>query len=100
MICSGYYNYDKGYTPHIEGIGHFRGSLVHPQHWPKDLEIDNKKIVVIGSGATAMTIVPNVAQQASKVTMLQRSPTYVVARHDQDAIANFLRKWLPSKLAY
>ena len=100
MICSGYYNYEKGYTPQIEGIENFRGTLVHPQHWPKDLEIDNKKIVVIGSGATAMTIVPNVAQQASKVTMLQRSPTYVVARPDQDAIANFLRKWLPSKLAY
>ncbi len=100
MICSGYYNYGRGYTPPISGIENFQGTLVHPQHWPKDLDIDNKKIIVIGSGATAMTIVPNVAQQASKVTMLQRSPTYVVARPDQDAIANFLRKWLPSKLAY
>ncbi len=100
MMCSGYYNYDKGYTPEFDGLEDYRGTLIHPQHWPEDLDYDGKKVVVIGSGATAMTLVPAMADKAAKVTMLQRSPTYVVSRPDQDKIANFLRKVLPEKWAY
>ncbi len=100
MMCSGYYNYDKGYTPEFAGLEDYRGTLIHPQHWPEDLDYAGKKVVVIGSGATAMTLVPAMADKVAKVTMLQRSPTYVVSRPDQDKIANFLRKVLPEKWAY
>jgi len=100
FMCGGYYNYSNGYTPEFAGRESFNGEVVHPQHWPEDLDYKGKKVVVIGSGATAMTLVPAMAMQAGKVTMLQRSPTYVVSRPDQDAIANFLRKFLPEKLAY
>ncbi len=100
MMCSGYYNYDKGYTPEFAGLDDYQGTLIHPQHWPEDLDYSGKKVVVIGSGATAMTLVPAMANTAEKVTMVQRSPTYVVSRPDQDKIANTLRKILPEKWAY
>jgi monooxygenase len=100
FMCSGYYSYVEGYTPDFAGADQFAGRLVHPQKWPEDLDYSGKKVVVIGSGATAVTLVPEMSKTAAHVTMLQRSPTYIVARPDQDAIANFLRKVLPSKLAY
>ncbi len=100
MMCSGYYNYDKAYDAQLPGLDNYEGQLVHPQFWPEDLEYAGKKVVVIGSGATAMTIVPNMAETAELVTMIQRSPTYVVSRPDQDVIANTLRKFLPGAWAY
>ena len=100
MLCSGYYSYVEGFTPEFPGIGRFQGAVVHPQKWPADLEYANKRVIVIGSGATAVTLVPAMAKTAANVTMLQRSPTYVVARPEQDAMANFLRRHLPAKLAY
>lgn len=100
FMCSGYYKYENGYTPDFPGIAEFTGRVVHPQKWSDDIDYAGKKVVVIGSGATAVTLVPEMAKTAAHVTMLQRSPTYVVARPDQDAIANFLRKVLPAKAAY
>ena len=99
-MCSGYYRYEAGYLPEFPGIDGFKGRVVHPQHWPQDLDYAGKKVVVIGSGATAVTVVPSMAETAEHVTMLQRSPTYVVARPAQDPIANKLRRRLPLKLAY
>jgi monooxygenase len=99
-MCSGYYSYKEGYTPEFSGIENFHGTVVHPQKWPTDFDYHNKKVVVIGSGATAMTLVPAMANQASHVTMLQRSPTYVVARPDKDSLSLALRKFLPEKVAY
>ena len=78
-MCTGYYRYDEGYTPEFEGTESFRGEIVHPQHWPEDLDYAGKRVVVIGSGATAVTLVPAMAGDAGQVTMLQRSPSYVVA---------------------
>ena len=100
MMCAGYYSYDKGYEPEFEGKATFRGEWVHPQFWPAILDHANKKVVVIGSGATAMTLVPNMSRQATHVTMLQRSPTYVISRPSIDGLANWLRRVLPPKLAY
>ena len=99
-FCTGYYDYDQGYTPDFAGMENFRGRIVHPQKWTDDIDYDGKKVVVIGSGATAVTLVPALAEKAAHVTMLQRSPTYVVSRPAQDKIANFLRNYLPSKIAY
>lgn len=99
-MCSGYYSYKEGYTPEFPGIESFAGTVVHPQKWPENLDDTNKDVVVIGSGATAMTIVPAMAQTARHVTMLQRSPTYVVARPDKDSLSLTLRKFLPEKVAY
>ena len=100
MMCAGYYNYDQAYDAQLPGLDNYEGQLVHPQFWPEDLDYADKKVVVIGSGATAMTIVPNMADTAEQVTMVQRSPTYVVSRPDQDVIANTLRKFLPDTWAY
>lgn len=100
FMCSGYYNYAKGHRPHFEGEESFAGRIIHPQFWPDDLDYAGKRVVVIGSGATAVTIVPEMAKSAAHVTMLQRSPTYVVSRPSEDAVANRLRKFLPTKLAY
>ena len=100
FMCAGYYSYKAGYLPEFPGREKFRGTIVHPQEWPEDLDCANKRVVVIGSGATAVTIVPAVAQSATHVTMLQRSPTYMVSRPDRDALANFLRKVLPDQVAY
>ena len=99
-MCSGYYRYEKGYVPEFAGIDGYKGQVVHPQHWPSELDYTGKKVVVIGSGATAVTVVPSMAETAAHVTMLQRSPTYVVARPAQDPIANKLKRRLPLKLAY
>ncbi|MFM8015025.1 MAG: flavin-containing monooxygenase [Actinomycetota bacterium] len=100
FMCAGYYSYKSGYLPEFPGREKFRGTIVHPQEWPEDLDYSNKRVVVIGSGATAVTIVPAVAETAAHVTMLQRSPTYMVSRPDTDALANFLRKVLPAQVAY
>jgi len=99
-VCSGYYRYDRGYTPEFTGIEEFRGKVVHPQHWPEDLDYAGKHVVVIGSGATAVTLVPALAESASRVTMLQRSPTYIVPAPAEDAIANRLRALLGPRRAY
>ncbi len=99
-LCTGYYDYENGYTPDFPGMQRFRGKIVHPQKWTEDINYDGKKIVVIGSGATAVTLVPALAEKAAHVTMLQRSPTYVVSRPAEDRIANFLRAVLPSRAAY
>ncbi|MES2033802.1 MAG: NAD(P)/FAD-dependent oxidoreductase [Pseudomonadota bacterium] len=100
FLCGGYYNYDAGYTPDFEGVKSFGGRIVHPQHWPQDLDYSGKKVVVIGSGATAVTLVPEMAKQAAHVTMLQRSPTYVVSRPAEDPVAIWLRSKLSPMLAY
>ncbi|TPG55281.1 NAD(P)/FAD-dependent oxidoreductase [Sphingomonas glacialis] len=100
FMCSGYYNYARGHTPEWAGTEQFAGRIVHPQFWPSDLDYSGKEVVVIGSGATAVTLVPAMAQTASHVTMLQRSPTYVVSRPAEDAAANWLRRKLPAMLAY
>jgi len=100
FLCGGYYNYEEGYTPHFAGRENFLGQIIHPQKWPKNLDYKNKKIVVIGSGATAVTIIPTMAEEAAHVTMLQRSPTYFLSAPDEDPVANFLRKFLSSKLTY
>ena len=100
FMCSGYYSYKGGYTPEFAGVDNFKGQIVHPQAWPEDLDYAGKRVVVIGSGATAMTLIPAMADTAEHVTMLQRSPTYVVAAPDRDAVANAMRKVLPNKLAY
>jgi len=99
LACSGYYNYAAGYKPSFAGMARFQGKLVHPQDWTTDIDYANKRVVVVGSGATAVTLVPALAQEASHVTMLQRSPSYIVAWPDEDRIANALRRWLPAKLA-
>lgn len=100
FMCSGYYNYAAGYLPEFAGRERFKGDIVHPQHWPENLDYAGKRVVVIGSGATAVTLVPEMAKTAAHVTMLQRSPTYIVARPSEDGIANWLRRRLPGRLAY
>ena len=97
---TGYYRYDEGFRPHFEGEETFTGEIIHPQFWPEDLETQGKRVVVIGSGATAMTLVPALAKTSGHVTMLQRSPTYVAARPDVDAFANFLQSKLSTKAAF
>ncbi len=99
-LCTGYYDYNAGYTPEWPGVEKFRGQIVHPQKWPEDLDYEGKRVVVIGSGATAVTLVPAMAERAAQVTMLQRSPTYVVSRPAEDQIANTLRSVLPAGAAY
>jgi len=100
FMCSGYYSYKKGHTPEFAGRERFKGTVVHPQEWPLDLDYAGKRVVVIGSGATAVTIVPSMADKAAHVTMLQRSPTYMVSRPDHDVMANRMRKVLPERMAY
>ncbi|XTR52631.1 alpha/beta fold hydrolase [Pseudarthrobacter sp. So.54] len=99
-VCSGYYRYDEGFTPVIEGADSFAGTIVHPQHWPADLDYEGKQVVIIGSGATAVTLVPSMAKTAAKVTMLQRSPTYIAPVPSRDHLADRLRGKLPAQLAY
>ena len=99
-MCSGYYSYSQGYKPEWPGEAGFAGQVIQPQFWPENLEYAGKKIVIIGSGATAVTLVPAMAATAGHVTMLQRSPTYMVSRPGSDALANFLRKVLPAQMAY
>ena len=100
FMCSGYYDYAGGYCPDFPGAQDFEGQIVHPQHWPEVLDYAGKRVVVIGSGATAVTLVPSMAETAAHVTMLQRTPTYMVSRPGQDKVANALRKVLPSRIAY
>jgi cation diffusion facilitator CzcD-associated flavoprotein CzcO len=97
--CSGYYRYDRGYLPTFEGMADFAGTVVHPQAWPEDLDVAGKRIVVIGSGATAVTLVPSLARSAQHVTMLQRSPTYIASLPEKSPVAALLRKVLPAKQA-
>ena len=99
-LCGGYYNYDQGYLPEFDGYEDFEGTLVHPQKWPEDLDYENKKVIVIGSGATAVTIVPSMADKVSKITMLQRSPTYYFAAPDEDVIGNFIKRFTTDRLGY
>ena len=98
--ASGYYRYDKGYAPHFKGQTQFNGQIVHPQHWPEDLDYENKRVVVIGSGATAVTLVPALAKSASHVTMLQRTPSYVLPVPVDDPIAKHLRAWFSEDTAF
>jgi monooxygenase len=100
FVCGGYYSYAGGYRPEFPGEKRFGGTIIHPQKWPEDLAYAGKRVVVIGSGATAVTLVPAMAQTAEHVTMVQRSPTYVVSMPNNDKIGNFLRRYLPAKLAY
>ncbi|MFL5823051.1 MAG: flavin-containing monooxygenase [Solirubrobacteraceae bacterium] len=100
FMCSGYYRYDQGYTPEFPGVERFQGRVVHPQFWTEDIDYAGKRVVVIGSGATAVTLVPSMADQAAHVTMLQRSPSYVVSLPGQDPLARVLRRVLPAKRAY
>jgi cation diffusion facilitator CzcD-associated flavoprotein CzcO len=99
-VCSGYYNYEQGYTPDFPGAERFAGRMVHPQQWKADIDYTNKQVVVIGSGATAVTLVPSMAEKAAHVTMLQRSPSYVVARPAKDRMAQRMNQYLPSRWAY
>src|SRR5262245_20522401 len=98
--CAGYYRYSAGYTPEFCGRERFKGTIVHPQAWPQDLNYSGKRVIVIGSGATAVTLIPALAKTAAHVTMLQRSPTYIVSRPEQDMLAIALRRILPAKIAY
>ena len=97
---SGYYNYDEGYTPDFPGLERFGGTVVHPQHWPQDLDYTGKKIVVIGSGATAITLIPSLTDRAEKVTMLQRSPTYILSASKFSRLTPVLRKVLPRRVSH
>src|SRR5688572_30259248 len=99
-LCTGYYDYESGYTPEWPGRDNFKGAIIHPQKWPEGLDYTGKRVLVIGSGATAVTLVPAIAEKAAHVTMLQRSPTYVVSMPSEDSLANFLNIVLPAKAAY
>ncbi|MEU6563782.1 flavin-containing monooxygenase [Nocardia nova] len=98
--CSGYYDYDQGHSPEFPGVESFAGTMVHPQFWPEDLDYADKKVVVIGSGATAVTLVPAMAEKAGLVTMLQRSPTWISAVPGRDKQADKIRELLPAGLAH
>lgn len=100
FFCSGYYDYERGHDPEFEGRDVFQGPIVHPQHWPAGLDYEGRRVVIIGSGATAVTLVPQMAQRAAHVTMLQRSPTYILALPGQDGIAAAWRRWLPAATAH
>lgn len=95
LFCAGgYYRYDEGFTPNFEGRERFEGQIVHPQHWPEGLDYTGRKVVVIGSGATAVTLVPAMAETAGHVTMLQRSPTYIMSVPSKDRFANAVKRLL------
>ena len=100
FMCSGYYNYESGYTPDFPGVDRFKGRVVHPQRWTDDVDYEGKRVVVIGSGATAVTLVPAMAETAAHVTMLQRSPSYVISLPGEDPVATLARRFLPARLAY
>ena len=100
LFCAGYYDYDKPHNPELTGQDNFKGPIIHPQHWPEDLDYKDKNVVVIGSGATAVTIIPAMAKQTKHITMLQRSPTWILPQPEKDWFANLLLKFLPEKWAY
>ncbi len=97
---TGYYHYDHGYTPHLPGLESFEGQLIHPQQWPDELDYEGKRVVVVGSGATAVTLVPAMARKAARVTMLQRSPSYVMSLPRKDALANLANRLLGPERGY
>ena len=99
-LCSGYYDYAEGFSPEFTGRHDFKGQIVHPQFWPQALNYSGKNVVVLGSGATAVTIVPAMSHQAAHVTMLQRSPSYVLSLPSVDGLANAMHRWLPTRLAH
>jgi cation diffusion facilitator CzcD-associated flavoprotein CzcO len=99
-LCAGYYDYDEGYTPTFPGLERFQGRIVHPQKWTNDIDYQGKRVVVIGSGATAVTLVPELAKRAAHVTMLQRTPTYIVSQPARDGMARSLGRFMPQRLAY
>lgn len=99
VSTTGYYNYEAGYTPEFPGAADFKGQIVHPQHWPEDLDYTGKKVVVIGSGATSITLIPSMAPDAGHITMLQRTPTYIISQPKTDPVAAVLKKTLPTSLA-
>jgi monooxygenase len=98
--CAGYYDYDEGYLPDFEGMADFRGKIVHPQFWPEDLDYRDKRVVVIGSGATAVTLIPAMADDTAHITMLQRSPTWISPLPRTDPVADFTRRHLPERAAH
>ena len=98
--CTGYYNYDEGYTPEFKDRKKFKGKIVHPQHWPEELDYTDKKVVIIGSGATAITLLPSMADKTEHITMLQRSPSYVLPVPQKDPMQDKLREYLPEKWVY
>lgn len=100
MMCTGYYNYDAGYTPEFAGIKKYKGQVIHPQKWPENLDYTGKRVVVIGSGATAVTLLPAMTDKAAHVTMLQRSPTYVASVPQNDIVAKQMRRFLPEMAVY
>jgi len=100
LMCSGYYRYESGHQPRWAGMDDYRGRFIHPQHWPQDLDWAGQRVLVIGSGATAVTLVPAMAERAAQVTMLQRSPTWMATRPSRDALADLLRRALPARWAH
>ncbi|MEC7547332.1 MAG: FAD-containing monooxygenase EthA [Thalassolituus sp.] len=100
MGCTGYYDYDEGFTPDFEGRDDFTGQVIHPQFWPEDLDYKDKKVVVIGSGATAVTLIPSMSREVERITMLQRSPTYIIPVPSKDKLAIRLRKFMPESFVY
>ena len=98
--CSGYYDYDQGYTPEFAGIDNFKGQVIHAQHWPEQLDYQGKRVVVIGSGATAVTLVPAMSQDTASLVMLQRTPTYIASVPKEQPLAETLRKWLPDSWVF
>lgn len=100
QMCSGYYSYEKGYTPEFAGRDRFEGDIIHPQGWPQDYDYSGKRIVVIGSGATAITLIPSLVDKAKHVTMLQRSPTYILVQPNEDVVAKTFRRVFGSEVAY
>ena len=100
MMCSGYYNYEEGFTPEFKGRDDFKGQVIHPQFWPENLDYSGKRVVVIGSGATAITLIPSMTDKARHVTMLQRTPSYVVSVPQFDPMVRFLSKFLPAMTVY
>jgi cation diffusion facilitator CzcD-associated flavoprotein CzcO len=100
LNCCGYYDYEQGYTPEFSGTGDFKGQLFHAQHWPEDLDYNGKRVVVIGSGATAVTLIPAMAKDTANLTMLQRTPTYIANVPAEDPMALKLRKWLPGSVVF
>jgi monooxygenase len=100
MMCSGYYNYEEGFTPEFKGRDDYKGQVIHPQFWPENLDYTGKRVVVIGSGATAITLIPSMTDKAGHVTMLQRTPSYVISVPQKDPMAKFLRRFLPEMTVY
>lgn len=100
MLCTGYYDYEKGYTPAFKGLDNYQGQFVHPQKWTPDIQYENKEVIVIGSGATAVTLIPAMVEKAMHISMLQRSPSYMISRPLHDPFARIVHRMLPGKLAH